>query len=349
MQPQPLRTTVIGSYPFPAWLELASAHLDQFGSNDLAELQEDAVVAAMHDQLSSGLDVITDGEQTRLDFNLSFYGFLEGIQLEHESPRRFGPPAHDQRGKHSIVDEISAPRGLGAVEDFQRLTRLAAQVPLGRSVTLKASVPGPYTMAGRLETNKRYPDRYAIAKSLLPIVRDELEKLVAVGCRELTVDEPSMSCYAYREDRKRLVDLFNRTIEPIVGKCRLSTHLCFGNFKGHPVGLRRYAPMFPDFLSFHVDEVHVEMANREFAEIELIQQIGQKLDVSVGVVDVKSYYIETVADVAERCRLCLKYVPPERLSLAPDCGLSQTARWAAKQKLENMVAGVHRVRDELGL
>src|SRR5437016_9904964 len=94
----PLRTTVIGSYPFPGWLEFASRHLDEFGEADLAEMQTDAVVAAVHDQVAAGLDVITDGEQTRLDFNLSFYGFLEGISPEKQPPRRLGPPAHDQRG-----------------------------------------------------------------------------------------------------------------------------------------------------------------------------------------------------------------------------------------------------------
>ena len=99
----PLRTTVIGSYPFPGWLEFASQHLEQFGKNDVAEMQEDAVVCAISDQVESGLDVITDGEQTRFDFNLSFYGYLNGIDLESASPRRFGPPAHDQRGKHDIT------------------------------------------------------------------------------------------------------------------------------------------------------------------------------------------------------------------------------------------------------
>src|SRR5215216_4856418 len=125
MKEQPLRTTVIGSYPFPGWLEFACLHLDQFGEADRAELQEDAVITAIHDQVAAGLDVITDGEQTRLDFNLSFYGFLEGLALEAAPPRRFGPPAHDQRGKHRIIGAISAPRGLGVVEEFKRLKRLA--------------------------------------------------------------------------------------------------------------------------------------------------------------------------------------------------------------------------------
>ena len=84
------------------------------------------------------------------------------------------------------------------------------------------------------------------------------------------------------------------------------------------------------------------------AEIELIAQVVKAgKDAAVGIIDVKSYYIETAQDVADRVRLCLKHAPPDRLSFAPDCGLSQTARWAARQKLVNMVAGVKRVREEL--
>jgi 5-methyltetrahydropteroyltriglutamate--homocysteine methyltransferase len=344
MPARPLRTTVIGSYPFPSWLEFASQHLDQFGTDEIMELQEDAVIAAIHDQTAAGLDVITDGEQTRLDFNLSFYGYLEGLG-QPEPPRRiFGPPAHDQRGKYPLIDTIRAPQGLGALDEFKRLQRLA---PPG--YTLKASLPGPYTLSGRLLPNQQYPDRYAITEALVPIVRQELQDLVAAGCREITVDEPSMSCYAYKEDTRRFVDIFNRTVEPVAGGCFLSTHLCFGNYKGRAVGKRRYAPMFPDFLEIKVDEIHVEMASREFAEIEVIQAIAEVKDIAVGIVDVKSYFIETPDDIAERVRLCLEYAPPERLSFAPDCGLSQTARWAARQKLHNMVAGVQQVREELGL
>ncbi|MGM9507520.1 methionine synthase [Larkinella sp. GY13] len=339
MQPNPIRTTVIGSYPFPGWLEFASQNLDQFGQADIEEMIEDAVVAAVHDQTTAGLDVITDGEQTRLDFNLSFYGYIKGLQPNHSETRKFGPPAHDQRGKHSIVEELTAPKGLGAVREFERLKKLAPAGP-----TLKASIPGPYTLSGRMLPNDRYKDRYDITEALLPFVRKELEDLVAAGCTEITVDEPSMSCYAYKEDTKRFVDIFNRTVAPVVGKCRLSTHLCFGNFKGRPVGYRKIHPMLPDFLDLAVDEVHVEMANREFDEIELIAEFAQKMDVAVGIIDVKNYYIETVKDVIERIERCLKYIPAEKLAVAPDCGLSQTARWAARQKLTNMVAGAKKVR-----
>ncbi|MEX2592586.1 MAG: methionine synthase [Anditalea sp.] len=342
MNERPIRTTAIGSYPFPGWLLFASQNLDQFGKIDVEEIIEDAVTVAINDQVAAGLDVITDGEQTRFDFNLSFYGFINGIAENKEELRKWGPPAHDQRGKNYITGELSAPKGLGAVEEFNRLKRLAPEGPV-----LKASIPGPYTLSGRLVPNDQYADRFAITEALLPFVRQELEDLVAAGCTEITVDEPSMSCYAYKENTKRFVDIFNRTVEPIVGKCRLSTHLCFGNYKGHAVGYRKIAPMLPDFLDFKVDEIHVEMANREFVEVELISRFAEKMDVAVGVVDVKSYYIETVEDIVARIKLCLKHIPADKLSVAPDCGLSQTARWASRKKLTNMVLGAQKVREQL--
>jgi 5-methyltetrahydropteroyltriglutamate--homocysteine methyltransferase len=204
MQPNPIRTTVIGSYPFPGWLEFGSDNLDKFGKADIDEMIDDAVSIAIKDQVDAGLDVITDGEQTRIDFNLSFYGFLKGLKANYDETRKFGPPAHDQRGKHSIIDPLTAPGGLGAVEEYQRLVRLAPKGP-----TLKASIPGPYTLSGRMiPDGKIYKDRFDITEALLPLVRDEIQRLVAAGCKEITVDEPSMSCYAYKEDTKRFCRYF---------------------------------------------------------------------------------------------------------------------------------------------
>ena len=338
----PLRTTVIGSYHLPGWYEYAFSNITSFGYPDRNELIEDAVTVAIKDQVSAELDVITDGEMSRRDFNLSFYNLIEGIEKSVNNIRQLGPPAHDQRGKYGIHGELSAPNGLGVVEDYKRLQKLAPSGPI-----LKVSIPGPYTLSGRLLPNKQYPDRYIITEALIPIVRQELKRLLDAGCKEITVDEPSMSCYAYKEDPEKFVDIFNRTVEPIVGQTHLSSHLCFGNYKGRAVSPRQYSPMFPAFLEMLVDEIHVEMASREFSELEIIGEIAKKRDVAVGIIDVKSYYIEPVEEVARRVRRCLDYVPAERLSFAPDCGLSQTARWAAKEKLQNMVTGVHKVRAEL--
>src|SRR4051794_41118453 len=139
---KPLRTTVIGSYPFPGWLEFVSMHLAEFGKDEIAEMLDDAVTAAVHDQGAAGLDVISDGEQTRLDFNLSVYGFLTGIAMEWVWGRRSGPPGHDQRGKHEVIGQSEAPRGWGTGDEYERLKPLAPAGPV-----LKVSVPGPYTLS----------------------------------------------------------------------------------------------------------------------------------------------------------------------------------------------------------
>ena len=124
-----ITTTVIGSYPFPGWLELVSGRTGEMGPDDLEEAARDATLAAVMDQVRAGLDVISDGEQGRFDFNLSFYAYLEGLELESAPRRLWGPPAHDQRGKHRLVGELSAPRGLGAVEEFERLRVARAARP----------------------------------------------------------------------------------------------------------------------------------------------------------------------------------------------------------------------------
>ena len=105
--------------------------------------------------------------------------------------------------------------------------------------------------------------------------------------------------------------------------------------------------MLPDFLNLKVNEIHIEMANREFAEIELLETFASRMNVAVGIIDVKNYYIETVDDVVARIKRCLEYIPADKLSVAPDCGLSQTARWASRQKLINMVKGAKAVREML--
>ena len=340
MPHEPIRTTVIGSYPFPGWLELCGLHPGELGPDDLDEAVRDAVTAAVSDQVRAGLDVITDGEQARFDFNLSFYAHLEGLELEERPRRRFGPPAHDQRGRSRHR------RGARCPARPRCLSRTS-------SGSVSSHPPGPVLKARSRPVHARGSHRPVgrIPRSVgggrgtrRPGLQAELVRLVAAGCSVVTVDEPSMSCYAYREDTARLVDLFNRTVEPIVGRCYLGTHLCFGNYKGRAASKRRYAPMFPAFLGLAVDELHLEMASREFSELELIAAIGAEKDVAVGVIDVKSTYLETPEDVEERIRACLEHVPAERLAVAPDCGLSQTARWAARAKLESMVEGARRVR-----
>ena len=121
----------------------------------------------------------------------------------------------------------------------------------------------------------------------------------------------------------------------------------FGNYRGRPVGKRSYRPLFPAILEARCDQLVMEFANREMAELELWREFPGDKELAAGLVDVKSYYIETPEDVAARIRQVLQYVPAERLSVVPDCGFSQTARWAAFAKLKSMCEGARIVRREL--
>ena len=109
--------------------------------------------------------------------------------------------------------------------------------------------------------------------------------------------------------------------------------------------------MFPDFLDMKVDEMHIEMATVAFTDLEVIEQIVKtpSIDAAIGIIDVKSYYIESPEEVAALVKRCLEHAPADRLVFAPDCGLSQTARWAAKDKRKHMCDGVALVKKELGI
>jgi 5-methyltetrahydropteroyltriglutamate--homocysteine methyltransferase len=209
---------------------------------------------------------------------------------------------------------------------------------------LKVPCPGPFTLAGRIKEGEAYDDRMEVAADFSRIINRELKDLVDAGATFIQMDEPS---YAVHPDHPaEFVRLFNETLEGV--DARIGLHLCFGNFVGRPVAHRTYEPLFPHILEVEADELAMEFANRELAEIELLGRIEDAgKTVAAGLVDVKNYFVESPEIVAARIRAVLEYVDPENLVIVPDCGLSQTARWAAKGKLESMVAGTEIVRDEL--
>ena len=140
--------------------------------------------------------------------------------------------------------------------------------------------------------------------------------------------------------------MFNHTVDGV--DARIGLHLCFGNFVGRPVAHRTYRPLFPHILDLRVDEMAMEFANREMAEIELVRDVVESgKTLAAGLVDVKNYYIEKPEVVAGRVRRVLEHVDPEHVVVTPDCGFSQTARYAARAKLIAMVEGVEIVRREL--
>jgi len=331
-----LPATVIGSWSFPGWYakfcEDVDRHPDLFGADDREEALRDAVRLAVDDQLRVGADIITDGEMQRVDFNLGFYDYLEGLKPLPPS-RLWGPPAHDQRNRYLCVAPLSAPQGLGLVREYHRLREYT-------DALVKVPVPGPFTLAGCLQGGDVYRDRQEMTAALIPIVNREMKALVEAGVDFIQLDEPSFACHP--NDPEAFLGMIARTVAGV--KAKISMHMCFGNYRGRAVGFRSYQPLFPHLARAPVQQLALEFASREMAEIELLKQVKAPMEVAVGVVDVKNTWIEPPELVAQRLRQTLNYIEPERVHVTPDCGFSQTARHVACRKLASMVDGVKLAR-----
>jgi 5-methyltetrahydropteroyltriglutamate--homocysteine methyltransferase len=294
----------------------------------------DAVDVALRDQEEAGIDIVTDGEMRRAGFfTAEFYRHLTGV-VALPPDRRLGAGAHDQQHRFRVLEAIAAPDGLGVVAEYR--------AAVGRTThPLKVTLPGPYTLSGRLTygPGEVYPGRNEVAEAFVPILRAELEGLVAAGANRIQIDEPSPAIHP--EAPADFSALFNAAVAPIVGRARLGAHLCFGNYLGRPLARRTYRPVLDAMLGFHVDELVLEFANREMAEVEILGEIAAAgRQVAAGVIDVKNSYVETADDVAERIeRVLAAGLPADVLTLVPDCGFSQTPRAAARAKLRALVDG----------
>jgi 5-methyltetrahydropteroyltriglutamate--homocysteine methyltransferase len=331
-----LRTSVVGSHARPSWFVagIAAAERGEFGPADLEEMLDDAVDLALHDQEEAGIDIVSDGEMRRAGFfTAEFYRHLSGVRAL-PADRRLGAGGHDQQHRFEVLEPIAAPDGLGVVAEY-RYAAAHTKRPL------KVTLPGPYTLSGRLEygPGRIYRERNAAAEAFVPILAAELEGLVAAGADWIQIDEPSPAIHP--DAPADFSALFNTAVGVIAGRARLGAHLCFGNYLGRPLARRTYRPVLDAMLGFRVDELVLEFANREMAEVEILAEIASTgRDVAAGIVDVKNSYLETADDVADRIEAVLATgVPPERLSLVPDCGFSQTARSATRAKLHALVAG----------
>ncbi len=336
-----LLTSVVGSHAHPGWFVsgIAAAARGEFGPADLAEMLDDAVDLAIRDQEAAGIDVITDGEMRRAGFfTAEFYSHLTGLR-PLPSDRRLGAGGHDQQHRFEVLERIAAPNGLGVIAEF-----VAARDRTARP--LKVTLPGPYTLSGRLRTGpgEVYPTRVAAAEAFVAILQVELRGLADAGATIIQIDEPSPAIHP--DAPADFVALFNAAIEPVRGRVRLGAHLCFGNFLGRPLAARSYRPIRDAMLGFGVDELVLEFANREMAEVDLLAELVHAgRDVAAGVIDVKNYHLETAEEVAARIEAILATgVAADRLSLVPDCGFSQTARWATIPKLRALVDGRDLVR-----
>lgn len=341
--PTLLPTSVVGSYALPSWFWTALKAIEQgdYGQTDARETFDDAVGLAIRDQERAGVDIITDGEMRRWYFVQGFYSHFSG--LESRDPlRKVGIDGYDSPPRYRPVERVTVPNGLGIVEEFAHSRQQTDHA-------LKMTCPGPLTLTIHIQTRRGdvyNGDRLALAYDVAGAINRELHALADAGATFIQLDEPSYSIIP--GEAQEWVELYNTAVKGVREKgVKLGLHVCFGNLGSRPRGKRTYRWMFPDLLDTDCDEIVLEFANREMREVDLLGEIAQDRATGVGLVDVKSFYVETPEDVAERIREALQYCPPEKMTVVPDCGFFQLPRWLAFQKLQRLVQGVEIVRQEL--
>jgi 5-methyltetrahydropteroyltriglutamate--homocysteine methyltransferase len=333
----------MGSHGFPGWFwtALDKVKAGEYGATDEREMFDDATQLAIRDQERAGVDVICDGEMRRFFFVQTFYGRMDGLE-GLEPLRKTGLYAYDSVPRYRAVRRVTVPGGLGTVDEFRYLKTQTTR-------PVKATVPGPVTLSIHVQTRPGdgvyNNDRLALCWDLVPAVNAEMKALVAAGADWIQVDEPSAAIVPGQVDE--YVKMFNACVEGV--RAKIGYHVCFGNLLSRPRGRRSYRWLFPQLLDCKCQQFVFEYANREMAEIDHWKEIGVDREVACGVVDVKSFYMETPEDVAERLTLCAKSIPLDKLSAIPDCGFFPVPRWVAAEKLKRLVAGARLARQQLGV
>jgi len=339
-----LPTSLVGSYPQPEWLidrvKLAGrfpprVRLDELwriAPEYLEQAQDDATIVAIHEQERAGLDIITDGEMRRESYSNRFATALEGVDLENhgEALDRSGHPNPVPR----VIGRIRRRHAV-QVRDVQFLRQHVSPGKL-----IKLTVPGPFTMSQQAQ-NDFYASEEEMALDYAEAVNAEIADLFAAGCDIVQIDEPYMQA---RPEKARQYGLkaLNRALEGIKG--RTAVHICFGY--AHIIHERPNGYSFlPELAQSTVQEISIETAQSNL-DTSVLEQLRGKT-IILGVLDLSTPAIETPELVAARIRKALPYVSPDKIIVAPDCGLKYLARDVANGKMAAMVAGAKIVRAEL--
>jgi 5-methyltetrahydropteroyltriglutamate--homocysteine methyltransferase len=334
----PLPTVGVGSYAAPGWFIHANRAVREgaFGRHDAEELYEDATRIAIADQREAGLDIISDGEFSRQRFVFEMFQHLQG--LERVPPaRRLGIAGYDMAPSFVLAegDRVSAPHGLHVVEEYRTLARLA---PDARR---KVALPGPLTFAGYIGTAGARVSH--LLDTLTELLRAEVEGLVAAGADYVQLDEPGLAMQPHGLSLEDCAEAINAVVGGF--GIRIGVHVCFGNNAGRPASPRDIERLMPGLAELEAQELSLEFANREMAQVELLAPLTERFDIAAGVVDVKSFHEETPEEVAARIERCLEHAPASRLRITADCGFSALPRWLARRKLRALVAGARLVRN----
>jgi 5-methyltetrahydropteroyltriglutamate--homocysteine methyltransferase len=337
-----LVTTVVGSYPQPGWLidrerlgerlppRVRARELWRVPEPFLEEAQDDATRLAVQDMERAGVDVVTDGEMRRESYSNRFATALDGIDLDEPGV------ALDRTGHENPVPRVVGPvrrRGPVEVRDVRFLRTLTDR-------RIKITVPGPFTMTQQAQ-NDHYADERSLAFAYAAAVNEELRDLKAAGADVVQIDEPYLQARP-EPAREYAVEAINRALAGIEGETVL--HTCFGYahiVKDRPTGY----PFLRELNDCVATHLSLESAQPSL-DPEVLRDIRDKTIV-FGVLDLAASEAETPDAVAERIRKALAVVPPERLVVAPDCGMKYLPRELAFRKLEAMVAGARLVGEDL--
>ena len=335
-----LPTMGVGSYAAPGWLFLfrEAMRAGRTGAEDVEEAFDDATRVAIADQLEAGVDILSDGELRRSRFVYEMYDRLTGIERLPPG-RRLGVPGYD-RAPHFVARErVSAPHGLGIAGEYRRLRELVPEKPL------KVAFPGPMTFMPKIEPEGPYGgDRMALLEDIAGIVRDELDRLGEEGAELIQIDEPGFTDPSHGLDSRLCAEAVNKAVAGHAE--RVAVHICFGNNASRPYAPRGLGRLLPGMAMLDCSMLVLEFANREMADLDLLPALAERYRIAAGVIDVKSFHVETPEEVAARLERVLAVVPRDRLWVTADCGFSALPRWLAREKLRAMVAGTRLVRGQ---
>ncbi len=332
-------TTLVGSFPQPDWLidrgKLAGRFPPRVRVRELwrvpepylEEAQNDATVLAIKAQEEVGLDIVTDGEIRRESYSNRFATALEGVDIDHPGTAldRSGHPNPVPR----IVGRIRRKHPV-EVDDLEFLKRHTRR-------TVKMTVPGPFTMLQQAQ-NDYYASEEAAAMDYAQAVNEEIRDLFAAGADVVQIDEPYMQARPEKARQYGLAAL-NRALEGVTGPT--AVHICFGYaaiIHQRPSGYS----FLPELAGCRCTQVSIETAQSGL-DCAVLEKLPGK-QILVGALDLSDMQIESPQTVADRVRRALRYVKPENVILAPDCGMKYLPREVAVGKLQALVAGAKILR-----
>jgi 5-methyltetrahydropteroyltriglutamate--homocysteine methyltransferase len=321
-----LLTTVVGSYPKPKWhnraRELYEDEDADFGEEEWEEAKDDAARLITKEHERAGLDVVVDGEMRRNEMVEYFAHRIDGYEFNG----RVKVWGHNYFDKPSVSDTVEYDEQW-LVEEFE-FTNEVADRPV------KVPITGPYTLAS-WSFNEVYDSEEELANELADLVNEEIQKLVEAGARYIQIDEPALATTP--DDHQIVGDCLERIVDDVPEDVRIGLHVCYGD----------YFRIYPEILEFPVDEFDLELANGDYEQLDVFKDPTFDKDLALGVSDVHVAEVESVEEIKENIKKGLEVVPPERLTVSPDCGVKLLPREVAYGKMENMVQAAREVEQEL--